>query len=404
MHIYLRDDIPLIQCIIFIFMQLKFTAYEQTLWRTAANVFLRLVPVGVTAVDAVNRRQEDATEDGDTSWFSLSKALSKFLLGSQTQPAPEFEADTRIPSSSDGALNSSKELEEDTESIPVIPYVSGAKSKKKGRLFSLRAHQNSSSQEAQEQKILPPGANGSAEKAAQETRDKEDYELDLKILDCLTDDILTACGTASQPAIDGLIRIIELGIKQPRGKHMQGLSNQTSFGLICIRKMYVLCSRGSNSSKQQVADDKDQMLYEEVSRVRNHVATCALPRFLKQCHEMILEFSEESQYSHLGDRPVDRPKLEEIICILEVLATMTLAPGVVDAILPPDEPMTEYIKLMRKRPDVVSRGKERTHLLFLYDSLCSLITCRDGRVREMVRDVMGLAGADLGISLNAGIL
>ena len=54
---------------------------------------------------------------------------------------------------------------------------------------------------------------------------------------------------------------------------------------------------------------------------------------------------------------------------------------------------------MRQRPDVARRGKERTHLLFLYDALCSLITCRESRIRDMVRDVMQLAGADLGFSL-----
>ena len=109
--------------------------------------------------------------------------------------------------------------------------------------------------------------------------------------------------------------------------------------------------------------------------------------------------SIESQYTPLGDRHGDRPKMEELICILEVLATMTLSPDVVDSILPANEPMTAYVRLMRDRPDVARRGKERTHLLFLYDALCSLITCRESRIRDMVRDVMQLAGADLGFSL-----
>jgi len=110
----------------------------------------------------------------------------------------------------------------------------------------------------------------------------------------------------------------------------------------------------------------------------------------------------------LGDRHGDRPKLEELICILEVLATMTLSSDVVDSIMPRRaddgggdvvDPMAEYVRLMRQRPDVARRGKERTHLLFLYDALCSLITCRESRIRDMVRDVMQLAGADLGFSL-----
>eukprot|EP00889_Picochlorum_renovo_P001217 jgi/Picre1/28247/NNA_003653.t1 len=204
-------------------MELKFTAYEQTLWRTAANVFLRLVPVELLR-----------------AWFSLSNALSKFLLGSHN-PAPEFETDSRIPTTPGPFLDPSKESGEDADSIPVIPYVSSTKSKRKGRLFSLRAHQDPASpHDAQEHNVLPPESNGSAEKTANEARDKEDYDLDLKMLDCLTDDILTACGTASQPAIDGLIQIIEQGIKPPKDKQMQGLSNQANFGLICIRKMSLL--------------------------------------------------------------------------------------------------------------------------------------------------------------------
>lgn len=54
---------------------------------------------------------------------------------------------------------------------------------------------------------------------------------------------------------------------------------------------------------------------------------------------------------------------------------------------------------LRARPEVAARGRERTHLLLLYSSLCGCITCREPRVREMVKDVLLLAGAELGLGL-----
>lgn len=46
-----------------------------------------------------------------------------------------------------------------------------------------------------------------------------------------------------------------------------------------------------------------------------------------------------------------------------------------------------------------ARGRERTHLLLLYPVLCEGITCKDVRLREMVKDVLQLAGAELGLGM-----
>lgn len=355
-----------------------------TLWRTAANVFLKLAPLAAMAVDSMSSSREARV--GSRLWGRLAEALSKFLLGpvavtgkigAQRNQKPGrrqtgVEVSLAIP---DGVVPPRQD-----PSIPVIPFLGGGKtavdskkSRKIGRLFTRESPDAASPQTAPD---LEPST------AADESRAVEDAELELRVLDCLTDEILISCGSAEQADIDALLHIIEEGISRPAKYQIHVSAKHSNFSLVCIRKMYVLCSRSS------IEQD-----------VRNHVARCALPRFMKRCHDVICTFSEESHYTPLGDRHVDRPKLEELICILEVLATMTLSPDVVDSILPADEPMTAYVRLMRGRPDVARRGKERTHLLFLYDALCSLITCHESRIRDMVRDVMQLAGADLGFSL-----
>jgi len=113
---------------------------------------------------------------------------------------------------------------------------------------------------------------------------------------------------------------------------------------------------------------------------------------------MLRGFAEETRPGTLGNGPpVERPRLDEIMCVMEVLASMSLAPAVVDAALPQNEPITEVVRALRRRPEVAARGRERTHLLLLYSALCGCVTCKEPRVREMVRDVLGLAGAELGL-------
>lgn len=360
-------------------------------------MFLRLAPAGVMAIDAVNRATLTSQDqsNSDHVWHCLSGAFSHFLLGPSVHETRQTPQKPKQPSTSESGdvQDANPKLNKENESIPEIPFLSGIKKRRGRRASSL--------EEPGKVEVEDKEETGPELPCVDDGRAKEDGDLELRVLDCLTDEILTACGTASQPAIDSLIHVVEEGISRPSKYQILQNVKHSNFSLVCIRKMYVLCSRGSNQTVGDAGGNTNEGMYEQVAQVRSHVAKCALPRFLKICHNMISNFAQESQYTPLGDTHVDRPKLEEIICILEVLATMTLAPDVVDSMMPENDPMGDYIRCMRKRPEVVSRGKERTHLLFLYDSLCSLITCRDSRIRDMVRDVLVLAGAELGISMNA---
>lgn len=216
---------------------------------------------------------------------------------------------------------------------------------------------------------------------------RADAELELSILDTLTDSVLVFCGTASVADQQRLIGIVDRGISRPRSLNIPQATTGSNFSHVCIRKMFVLCSRSGGSSGVPVESDSTL-----------DVAKLALPPFLARCDGMLRAFAEETRPGSLGDGPpVDRPRLDEIMCVLEVLATMSLSPAVVDATIPPNEPVTEVVHVLRKRPEVAMRGKERTHLLLLFDALCGCITSKEARVREMVRDVLGLAGAELGV-------
>lgn len=49
------------------------------------------------------------------------------------------------------------------------------------------------------------------------------------------------------------------------------------------------------------------------------------------------------------------------------------------------------------------KDRERTHLLLLYSTLCSCINSKEHRVRELVQDVLQLAGIELGLAASSEI-
>ena len=234
---------------------------------------------------------------------------------------------------------------------------------------------------------------------------RADVDLELSILDTLADVVLTECGTAPLAMTHRLISVVDRGIARPRELSIPQTVTGSNFSHVCVRKMYVLCSRAGGAAAAAVGVHHRQSSVSEVDPMLL-VARTALPMFLSRCDTMLRLFAEEARTgvggnSSGGGAPVapSRPRLDEIMCVLEVIASMSLAPSVVDAVLPPDGPITSVVAALRSRPEVAHRGRERTHLLLLYSSLCGCVTCKEPRVREMVRDVLGLAGAELGLSM-----
>lgn len=209
------------------------------------------------------------------------------------------------------------------------------------------------------------------------------------MLDALTDVVLTESSAAAPaPLVARLISVVDRGIGRPKELSIPQTTTGSNFSHVCVRKMFVLCSRPSSSTTQP--------------NPTLEVARMALPMFLSRCDSMLRHFAEEARPNalHGGDGPpLDRPRLDEIMCVLEVIASMQLPPAVVDAVLLSEEPVTAVVSVLRARPEVAARGRERTHLLLLYSALCGCVTCKEPRVREMARDVLGLAGAELGLGL-----
>ena len=164
-------------------MQLRYTAYSETLWRTAATVFLKLVPLGVLAVDATSRKwsAEKTEEDMDLPWISVADALSGFLLG------PAFFQEQELKRRNENLSRSTSSVAEDeNKALPVVPVVEVARRRK-----SLNRDKGRGKRESKDQTAWArdPGTNveehGVSHGGGMQGR--EDAELELRVLDALTD-------------------------------------------------------------------------------------------------------------------------------------------------------------------------------------------------------------------------
>ena len=390
---------------------MRFTVYQEKLWRSAATTFNQLVPIGVTAVGmplpSTIAAEPDFVNAVAQSWSDLATVYENFLLGEKFQREQMGVEAPKLPIAAIHRRGPSTSSEHHGTSVsgelPVVPVLdvpkkgaaSNAANKKEPAPATSALRRGIGKKATTTAKVdendATSGGNTSTSNApsaplVDAALGRADVDLELSVLDSLTDDVLTKSGPAPLALKRRLIAVVDRGIARPRELSIPQATTGSNFSHVCVRKMYVLCSRVSGEN-----DSNDSLLL---------VARLALPLFLSRCDTMLRNFAEEARPGFLGDGPpVTRPRLDEIMCVLEVVASMAVAPSVVDAVLGTNEPISAVINALRARPEVAARGRERTHLLLLYNSLCACVTCKEPRVREMVRDVLGLAGAELGLGM-----
>ena len=414
------------------------------------------------------------------AWTAAAEAFESFLLGADVSATSGGGAGEGGGPDAGGGEQRQRGLASDGSEVGRLRGGSSTGSVSGGRRGSSAA-QEAVSALPRENGAAAGGAGPSQQQEQQQQQQsapldvaqaRADAELEAAVLDALTDVVLTQCGPAPRLLKMRLVECVDRGIARPRALAIPqppGPAPAGAFSHLCVRKMYVLCSRAGGAH-----DTSEDCLLE--------VARLALPLFVARCEAMLLvgggvRLGEGEGGAALpaprrgggggasalpacaahtpppeagihggaaaGSRPhcrphchrhcrvcgspgqgraalpplraahsaepacpaltpsrprhssagVPRPRLDELMCVLEALASMVLAPQVVDAALPRSEALAATLAGLRARPEAAARGRERSHLLLLYAPLCGLITCREARLREMVKDVLQV-GAD----------
>eukprot|EP00740_Mantoniella_antarctica_P005915 CAMPEP_0181348412 /NCGR_PEP_ID=MMETSP1106-20121128/160_1 /TAXON_ID=81844 /ORGANISM="Mantoniella antarctica, Strain SL-175" /LENGTH=275 /DNA_ID=CAMNT_0023460699 /DNA_START=185 /DNA_END=1011 /DNA_ORIENTATION=- len=231
-----------------------------------------------------------------------------------------------------------------------------------------------------------------------------DWELELAVLDCLTDVVLPNCGSADEPTRARLVSVLTEGANRPSSSSTRGGSgvgdHREPFAHVCLRKLFVLCSRGGRAADSGAAIS---------------VGRIALPALVTRCEAVLIEYAATDAAAPV-DAHFNRRRVDLVVCVLDIVVSLTLDPRVSDAAarghasFEGNVGIATLLQWLRKAlatetwatagpgaPRAPDAPRERAHLFLLYRALVSCVATREPQVRERVQDALRLVGCELGL-------
>ena len=191
--------------------QVRYIVYQERLWRIGTQAFNAAVPAGLPAVASAAQ----AGKDTAACWEALADALETFLLGADTlvavasaQPGGRELPLHRAAARYDGSLllapdtrgsRSGSQWEEATDTSAHQPE-----------------HDSGISTAAVAPLGLPALAGAAAPAPFSPQQARADAELEVAVLDCLADAVLTQCAATSVVMKQRLINIVDRGASRPK--------------------------------------------------------------------------------------------------------------------------------------------------------------------------------------------
>lgn len=184
--------------------------YHESLWRVSAQAFNAAVPAGLPALAAAAA----AGEDTSPSWEALADAFETFLLGANVLAAAQPGIRPREPTSSvasdAGMLRAG----------PPSAEGSASWSASQGQEATSRHPADSgavTAAAAAQSSFQPTALAGPAAPTPQNAQQaRQDAELEVAVLDCLTDVVLTQCACAPADMKQRLIATVDAGASRPK--------------------------------------------------------------------------------------------------------------------------------------------------------------------------------------------
>ena len=131
---------------------------------------------------------------------------------------------------------------------------------------------------------------------------RADEELEVAGLDALCDAVLTQCASAPDNIRRRLVRIVDCGVDRPIPP--EGYYGGEHFGDVCLRKLYVLCSRGGEAEGPHACTLS--------------IARHALPVLIHRCESILSKFAQDDLRVNPAAGPLQstmaRSRLDEAMC------------------------------------------------------------------------------------------
>ncbi|KAL5196028.1 Protein MON2 [Glycine soja] len=145
------------------------------------------------------------------------------------------------------------------------------------------------------------------------------------------------------------------------------------FSLTCLQKLFSLCSYSNEVNWNMT---------------RSEVSKISITVLMTRCEYILSRFLTDE--NGLGDCPLPKARLDEIIYVLQELAHLVIHPDAAP-ILPLHPLLRTGLAEEKEKHD------NRPHLFVLLPSLCELVTSRELRIRELVQVLLRLVTKKLSL-------
>ncbi|KAH1192067.1 Protein MON2 [Glycine max] len=145
------------------------------------------------------------------------------------------------------------------------------------------------------------------------------------------------------------------------------------FSLTCLQKLFSLCSYSNEVNWNMT---------------RSEVSKISITVLMTRCEYILSRFLTDE--NGLGDCPLPKARLDEIIYVLQELAHLVIHPDAAP-ILPLHPLLRTGLAEEKEKHD------NRPHLFVLLPSLCELVTSRELRIRELVQVLLRLVTKELSL-------
>eukprot|EP01025_Chloroclados_australasicus_P051787 TRINITY_DN6035_c0_g3_i1.p1 TRINITY_DN6035_c0_g3~~TRINITY_DN6035_c0_g3_i1.p1 ORF type:complete len:1021 (+),score=174.23 TRINITY_DN6035_c0_g3_i1:409-3063(+) len=250
---------------------------------------------------------------------------------------------------------------------------------------------------------------------------QEEAELVMSVLDSLCDSILSICLHSPQKIRVRFVELLDEGVA--RGyRYPEPEAIAYRFSHACMRKMFVLCGRGSSSTLVSHASNSSAGLSSVPSSQQAgqgvmsylEVAQITLPMMIIRCDNILREYAAEENEKGVH---METHKKDLVRCIFEVLQELQISWDLVESMVESWPAMQKLLGVVREHVHEEeqqqqsqqeekqlqqSQYKQRIHLLMLYDALCRCVISNDAGIRETVMELLLGAGDLLGLVLGEG--
>eukprot|EP00897_Mesotaenium_endlicherianum_P010459 jgi/Mesen1/9441/ME000626S08699 len=266
------------------------------------------------------------------------------------------------------------------------------------------------------------GAGGGGGQAAEGLR--SDEELEALVLDALCNKVLLCCRDAPEEVKDRLVAVLDLCAGRMSALPLTAVAllppHCGRFSLACLHRLFVLASRGAPEDAPNASSVA--------------IGRKAMPVLVARCESILQRFTADAL--NCGARPLPTMRVEEVVVLLQEMARLTIHRHVAAAVDVPicHKDLEDEVDCRSPRARWAARkptpqrfydeagrqlGWQRAHLLLLYTPLCELLLTRrlllvthgtrsptpqsaaysgrEPRVAELLRVVLRLIGAELGL-------